>query len=54
MRPPRDIAQDMIKAADAAIKEVWEREPKEAREEKIKGLVFAHFCNSYARRGGHK
>ena len=31
MRPPRDIAADMVKAADAAIRDVWEREPKEAR-----------------------
>ena len=51
MRSPRAIAQDMVKAADAAIRDVWEREPKEAREERVKGLVFAHFCNAYARRG---
>tara|TARA_R110000787_G_scaffold10519_2_gene35637 strand:- start:2341 stop:2493 length:153 start_codon:yes stop_codon:yes gene_type:complete len=41
----------MVKAADAAIKEVWEREPKEPREEGVKAVVFAHFCNAYARRG---
>ena len=51
MRSPRAIAQDMVKAADAAIRDVWEREPKEAREESVKALVFAHFCNAYARRG---
>jgi hypothetical protein len=54
MRSPRAIAQDMVKAADAAIKDVWEREPKEAREEGVKALVFAHFCNSYARRGKYE
>ena len=54
MRSPRAIAQDMVKAADAAIKDVWEREPKEAREEGVKALVFAHFCNAYARRGRYE
>ncbi len=54
MRSPRAIAQDMVKAADAAIKDVWEREPKEAREERVKTLVFAHFCNAYARRGKYE
>lgn len=54
MRSPRAIAQDMVKAADAAIKDVWEREPKEAREERVKTLVFAHFCNAYARRGRYE
>ena len=44
----------MVKAADAAIKDVWEREPKEAREEGVKALVFAHFCNAYARRGKYE
>ena len=48
------IAQDMVKAADAAIRDVWEREPKEAREERVKALVFAHFCNAYARRGKYE
>ncbi len=54
MRSPRAIAQDMVKAADAAIRDVWEREPKEAREERVKALVFAHFCNAYARRGKYE
>ena len=54
MRPPRDIAADMVKAADAAIRDVREREPKEPREEGVKALVFAHFCNSYARRGKYE
>ena len=54
MRSPRAIAQDMVKAADAAIRDVWEREPKEAREERVKTLVFAHFCNAYARRGKYE
>ena len=54
MRPPRDIAADMVKAADAAIRDVWEREPKEPREEGVKALVFAHFCNSYSRRGKYE
>ena len=54
MRSPRAIAQDMVKAADAAIKEVWEREPKEAREEGLKAVVFAHFCNAYARRANYE
>ena len=54
MRSPRAIAQDMVKAADAAIRDVWEREPKEAREERVKALVFAHFCNAYARRGRYE
>jgi hypothetical protein len=54
VRSPRAIAQDMVKAADAAIKDVWDREPKEAREERVKALVFAHFCNAYARRGKYE
>ena len=54
MRSPRAIAQDMVKAADAAIKDVWEREPREPREEGVKALVFAHFCNAYARRGKYE
>jgi len=54
VRSPRAIAQDMVKAADAAIRDVWEREPKEAREERVKTLVFAHFCNAYARRGKYE
>ena len=51
MRSPRAVAQDMVKAMDAAAKEVWDSEPKKKSDEKLKALVFAHVCNSYARRG---
>lgn len=51
MRSPRAVAQDMVKAMDAAAKEVWDSEPKKESDEKLKALVFAHVCNSYARRG---
>jgi len=53
MRSPRAIAQDMVKAMDAAAKKVWDSEPKKESDEKLKALVFAHVCNSYARRGGY-
>jgi len=53
MRSPRAVAQDMVKAMDAAAKQVWDSEPKNESDEKLKALVFAHVCNSYARRGGH-
>ena len=53
MRSPRAVAADMVKAMDAAAKQVWESEPKNESDEKLKALVFAHVCNSYARRGGH-
>ena len=53
MRSPRAIAQDMVKAMDAAAKKVWDSEPKKESDLKLKALVFAHVCNSYARRGGY-
>ena len=53
MRSPRAIAQDMVKAMDAAAKKVWDSESKKESDEKLKALVFAHVCNSYARRGGY-
>ncbi len=53
MRSPRVVAQDMVKAMDAAAKQVWDSEPKNESDEKLKALVFAHVCNSYARRGGY-
>ena len=56
MRAPRAIAQDMVKAADAAIKEVWEHEAegKSTSELRIKSVVWAHVCNSFARRGKYE
>jgi hypothetical protein len=56
LRPPRDIAADMVKAADAAIKEVWERESegKTTSELRIKSVVWAHVCNAFARRGNYE
>jgi hypothetical protein len=53
MRPPRVVAQDMVKAMDLAARSVWESEPKKESDEKLKALVFTHVCNSYARRGGY-
>jgi len=53
MRSPRAVAQDMVKAMDEAAKQVWDSEPKKESDEKLKALVFAHVCNSYARRGGY-
>ena len=53
MRSPRAIAVDMVRAMDAAAKHVWEAEQKKESDEKLKTLVFAHVCNSYARRGGY-
>jgi len=53
MRSPRAIAQDMVKAMDAAAKKVWDSEPKKESDLKLKALVFAHVCNSYSRRGGY-
>jgi hypothetical protein len=52
MRSPRAVAQDMVKAMDAAMKEVWDAESKQARDLGLKRQVFAHVCNNYARRGG--
>jgi hypothetical protein len=43
----------MVKAMDAAAKQVWDSEPKKESDEKLKALVFAHVCNSYSRRGGY-
>lgn len=51
MRSPRAVAQDMVKAMDAAAKNVWDSEPKSESDMKLKALVFAHVCNAYARRG---
>lgn len=53
MRPPRVVAQEMVRAMDAAAKQVWDAELKKDSDEKLKTLVFAHVCNSYARRGGY-
>ena len=54
MRSPRSVAQDMVKAMDAAMKQVWDAEPKqEERDQGLKRQVFAHVCNNYARRGGY-
>lgn len=56
MRAPRAIAQDMVKAADAAIKEVWEHEAEgeSTSELRIKSVVWAHVCDSFARRGRYE
>ena len=43
----------MVKAMDAAMKEVWDAEPKQERDQGLKRQVFAHVCNNYARRGGY-
>ena len=40
MRSPRAVAQDMVKAMDAAAKEVWDSEPKKESDEKLKALVL--------------
>ena len=54
MRSPRSVAADMVKAMDAAMKQVWDAEPKTERDQQgLKRQVFAHVCNSYARRGGY-
>ena len=53
MRSPRSVAADMVKAMDAAMKEVWLAEPKQPRDEGQKRLVFMHVCNNYARRGAY-
>ena len=48
------MAADMVKAMDAAMKEVWDAEPKQQPgDEGRKRLVFMHVCNNYARRGGY-
>lgn len=47
------MAQDMVKAMDAAMKQVWDAEPKQERDQGLKRQVFAHVCNNYARRGGY-
>lgn len=46
------MAADMVKAMDAAMKQVWDAEPKQERDQGLKRQVFAHVCNNYARRGG--
>lgn len=46
------MAADMVKAMDAAMKEVWDAEPKRERDDGLKRQVFAHVSNNYARRGG--
>jgi hypothetical protein len=38
---------------DAAMKQVWDAEPKKESDEGLKRQVFAHVCNSYMRRGGY-
>ena len=53
MRPPRALAQEMVRAMDAAMKQVWDAEPKKESDEGLKRQVFAHVCNSYTRRGGY-
>lgn len=53
MRAPRAIAASMVEAMDKAMREVWEAEPKKERDDGLKRQVFAHVCNSYARRGGY-
>ena len=53
MRSPRAIAGDMVRAMDAAAKQVWDAEHKTESDTKLKALVFAHVCNSYSRRGGY-
>ncbi len=52
MRSPRAVAQDMVKAMDAAMRQVWDAENKKESDEGLKRQVFAHVCNNYARRGG--
>ena len=53
VRSPRAVAQDMVKAMDSAMKQVWDAEPKQERDQGLKRQVFAHVCNNYARRGGY-
>jgi len=54
MRSPRSVAADMVKAMDAAMKEVWDAEPKrEQTDLGLKRQVFQHVCNNFARRGGY-
>lgn len=53
MRSCRLVAADMVKAMDAAMKEVWDAEPKQGKDEGLKRQVFQHVCNSYTRRGGY-
>ena len=52
MRSPRAVAADMVKAMDAAMKQVWDAENKKESDEGLKRQVFAHVCTNYARRGG--
>ena len=47
------MAQDMVKAMDRAMKEVWDAEPKTERDLGLKRQVFQHVCNNYSRRGGY-
>lgn len=54
MRSPRSVAADMVKAMDAAMKQVWDAEPKTERDQQgLKRQVFQHVCNNFARRGGY-
>ena len=43
----------MVRAMDAAAKQIWDAEQKTESDDRLKALVFAHVCNSYARRGGY-
>ena len=53
MRSPRSVAQDMVKAMDAAMKQVWDAEAKTERDLGLKRQIFQHVCNNFARRGGY-
>jgi hypothetical protein len=47
------VAADMVKAMDAAMREVWDAEPKTERDLGLKRQIFQHVCNNFARRGGY-
>ena len=47
------MAQDMVKAMDAAMSQVWQAENKKESDEGLKRLIFQYVCNNYARRGGY-
>lgn len=53
VRSPRSVAADMVKAMDAAMREVWDAEPKTERDLGLKRQIFQHVCNNFARRGGY-
>ena len=53
VRSPRSVAADMVKAMDAAMKEVWDAEAKTERDLGLKRQIFQHVCNNFARRGGY-